>query len=144
MNTIVKIGLSLLAAACLLTISISSSMLRARYDGYSGVYPFAVIPAVAYLHWFAWYAFIPLKSVGPLERGILEKKMEQYYSKGTFAGCVSFGYLLVFFYVAEWFLDSGKSPIHFHNFAWTGVAFIVTGLLARLHGLLRFLLLERK
>jgi hypothetical protein len=47
-------------------------------------------------------------------------------------------------YLVQWFGPGDVSPHTFYNPIWPGVALIALGLLSRLHGLLQFLLLERK
>lgn len=144
MTTAAKIFLSTGAFLSLGTVAISDAMLKSRFEGYSGFYPLFVIPAVGYLHWFTWSAFIPLKLVTEPERKNLIEKMKRQYSAGTFAGCVGLGYFLVSLYVFDWFGGPDRASGRFFNPVWAGLAFIVVGLFSRLHGLLRFLLLERK
>jgi len=144
MGTIADIVISIVCFVSFSIVAISDSMLKSHSNGDDGFYPFLVIAAVAYLHWFAWYAIVPLKKMPKAERVVLQEKMKNYYSKSVFAGCIGLGYLLVSSYVVEWFLIPGRSQSQFYNPVWGGLALIVAGLLSRLHGLLRFLLLECK
>ncbi len=144
MSTIADIVISIVCVVSFAIVAISDSMLKSHGGGHEGLYPFLVIAAVAYLQWFALYAIVPLNKMPKFERAVLLEKMKNHYSESVFAGCIGVGYLLVSSYVVEWFLIPGSSQSHFYNPVWAGLVLIAAGLLSRLHGLLRFLLLERK
>ena len=144
MNTLRNVVLAIGFIVSFLTIGISDQMLAAPRTEGGVCYPFVMIAAVFYLQWFAWYAFVPLKRLPEAERAVLEAQMKQHYAKGVFAGCMGLGYLLVGSYLVAWFVRTDAAPGQFYNPVWAGVALIALGLLSRLHGLLRFLLLERK
>ncbi len=147
-----KTALLMIATAipCIISagvILISGAMMDARVNGLTeSIYPLLLPLAVLFLHRVFIRYFIPFEPHEIHRRQEIAEEAKKHYKKSFWSGCIGFGYLAIFSYILLWFSMGHSKPElrRLINPVPFGMALIGLGLLAQIHGYLKFFIAERK
>jgi len=93
------------------------------------------------------HSFIGLFGIGLSRESVLEiqEQSQAFYKKSFFTGTIGLGYLIIFVSCFEYEISyvTKKEMLGPHDFVVVGVAFIMTGILVKAHGIMKYLIREK-